>query len=245
MSHTLAAMHYAVLILLTSLGVAAESDPDVDAALPGTARRLIDQASENVAKARASYLAAALKEQAKLLASLAKELDAQTRAGKLEAALAVKARIEKIQGGSLLAEAEQAGETDLLGNPLGKPIPKDAVEYNGHHYLFVTEPLTWTKAKAACEAVGGHLVVIENSKEQNAVRELTHGRSSWLGLTDEAMEGKWVWLDGSPCRYNEWNGGEPNDSAGVEDHAQMLEDGRWNDINVDARVGGYVCEWER
>ena len=70
--------------------------------------------------------------------------------------------------------------------------------------------------------MGGHLAVV-TSEEQN--RFLTGAgveTGSPVGLawaTDEQVEGQWVWVDGSPLRYSNWDtvGKQPNNKRGVED----------------------------
>ena len=36
------------------------------------------------------------------------------------------------------------------------------------------------------------------------------GDTFWLGGSDEASEGSWVWSDGSPVTVSYWAGSEPN-----------------------------------
>ncbi|MBI1302850.1 MAG: hypothetical protein GC172_03555 [Phycisphaera sp.] len=96
---------------------------------------------------------------------------------------------------------------------------------------------TWTASEALAVALGGHLVSINDQAEQDFV----HGnfgnlggvdRRIWIGFNDLASEGSWEWTDGSPAKYTNWNGGEPNNSGGVEHYAELLgSNGRWNDIN--------------
>jgi hypothetical protein len=96
---------------------------------------------------------------------------------------------------------------------------------------------TWTASEALAVALGGHLVSIGDQAEQDFV----HGnfgnlggvdRRIWIGFTDEAAEGSFAWSDGTPAKYTNWNPGEPNNSGGVEDYAELLgSSGRWNDLN--------------
>ena len=60
--------------------------------------------------------------------------------------------------------------------------------------------------------------------------------NSWIGFTDEATEGDWVWTTGEDVVYTNWAAGEPNDSNDGEDCAEMWGQGAWNDL---------TCDWER
>jgi hypothetical protein len=111
--------------------------------------------------------------------------------------------------------------------------------YNGHSYYRSTGSMTWTDARQACINMGGHLVTITSSGENNFV--FNTWPSGWIGFTDEAVEGQWRWVTGESVVYTNWNGGEPN-NAGNEDYAQFVNGGRWNDLpNVSLP---YVLEFE-
>lgn len=101
---------------------------------------------------------------------------------------------------------------------------------------------TWTASEALAQALGGHLVSIGDQAEQDFVAA-NFGqlggtdRRLWIGFTDRKSEGLWTWSDGTPAKYTNWNGGEPNNANAVEHFAEMLgSSGRWNDLN-DAGAG--------
>ncbi len=99
---------------------------------------------------------------------------------------------------------------------------------------------SWTDAQAACVARGGGLVQIEDEAELAFL--VNAGVSgTWLGLTDQSSEGTWLWADGSAVPYTNWAEGEPNDSGGVEDCADLRGDGTWNDLDCNA-TRAFVCE---
>ena len=99
--------------------------------------------------------------------------------------------------------------------------------YNGHSYYRSTGSMLWTDAKQACINMGGHLVTIANTAEQTFV--FNTWPSGWIGFTDEAVEGSFVWVTGEPVLYTNWNPGEPN-NAGNEDYTQFVSGGKWNDL---------------
>lgn len=101
---------------------------------------------------------------------------------------------------------------------------------------------TWTASEALAVALGGHLVSIGSAAEQAFVHTNFGNlggvdRRIWIGFNDAATEGVFQWSDGTPATYANWNPGEPNNSGGVEDYAELLgSNGRWNDLN-DAGAG--------
>lgn len=112
--------------------------------------------------------------------------------------------------------------------------------YNGHSYYRSTGSAFWLTAKANCDAMGGHLVTVTTSAENNFIYNLWP--SGWIGLTDEVTEGTWKWVTGETYSYTSWNPGEPN-NAGNEDYVQFVGSGRWNDLPNNQSLP-YVLEFE-
>ena len=129
---------------------------------------------------------------------------------------------------------------------------------NGHSYR-LTEPMSWFDAEAQAQAWGGHLVTLNNAAEETWIKD-TFGRFEhfWIGFSDIAEEGIWVWSSGEPVTYTNWDavGNEPNnccectDYPGCEDAAVMNwkadeGDGNsfgdyWNDLAPDGWTRGVV-----
>jgi hypothetical protein len=111
--------------------------------------------------------------------------------------------------------------------PIGK--------FNGHWYYTSTETATWQNAKIACANIAGgngHLVTI-TSAEENEFMLVSEG-AYWIGCTDEAVEGIWVWITGEPFIYTNWANGEPNNNGIGEDYGEMFGSNStpsrtWND----------------
>jgi len=129
-------------------------------------------------------------------------------------------------------------------------------ERGGHAYLMCDPAgggLTFNAAKAACEANGYHLVVIDDNAENTWLRDqVSRSGDWWLGLTDTATEGTYVWLDGTRAcpagkvdgpPYCHWRGGRPNGGTG-ENCVRMEADqgsGEWNDLSCGSTLA-YMCE---
>ncbi len=157
----------------------------------------------------------------------------------------------------------------LMPAAFAATIPQDAMRYRGHYYYAYSDVKTWTQAKEACEAVGGHLATITSAEEQQKVTEYLTGLSNcsgyWLGATDQVEEGQWRWITGENWSYENWDEAQPDNyvsADNVSPTGQKDEDylgvaigernwagnGRWNDF-ADNHTGsdtalGYLCEWD-
>ncbi|XP_076735808.1 C-type lectin domain family 4 member E-like [Maylandia zebra] len=91
-------------------------------------------------------------------------------------------------------------------------------KHGGKCYYFSISQLSWKQSRDECRAKGGDLVKIDSREEQafleRRVRELMkEGEDKfWIGLTDSAVEGRWLWVDGSLLdeSLKFWAGKEPN-----------------------------------
>ncbi|WP_405219711.1 C-type lectin domain-containing protein [Lentisalinibacter sediminis] len=121
------------------------------------------------------------------------------------------------------------------------------------------EGITWSGADAAADSLGDGwtLASITSQDEFDLIVSLLPSAPAnrthyWIGGTDFADEGTWVWIDGESFGpYEAWWGGEPNNS-GDEDYLAM--DFRsdspsgwgWNDapdgVSSIVPVGGFVVK---
>ncbi len=101
-------------------------------------------------------------------------------------------------------------------------------QYNNHHYYCSTYPANWADAQAASLSNGGYLAVLNSVNESNLLAPML-GSSAWIGLTDEASEGTWNWVNGDPVTYTNWYPGQPNNYNGNQDYGELLNTGQWND----------------
>ncbi len=114
-----------------------------------------------------------------------------------------------------------------------------AYTYNGHCYELVSSGANgaWANAELAANALGGNLVTINDAAEEVWLRSVfSSSERYWIGFTDQAVEGTWVWASGEAVTYTNWNGGEPNNMMPPnplgEDYAVMnwnTSNGAWND----------------
>lgn len=133
------------------------------------------------------------------------------------------------------------------------------VIWNGSEYGLVdAEGISWTSANAAVAAMGGgwHLATITSAAENDFVEASLLPASPvnrshyWLGATDAASEGSFLWLTGEPFSFTDWAGDEPNNSGNEDYLAYDFRSGAgwaWNDApdNLGTAYGfarGYVIE---
>jgi hypothetical protein len=124
---------------------------------------------------------------------------------------------------------------------------------NGHFYRPISTGATYTNARTLAsqqtfKGQQGYLVTITSASEDQFIFNNVPQSNIWFALTDEASEARWTidagpekgtlikinngQLNGNiPGQYNNWAGGEPNDS-GNEDYAVTKWGGgsQWNDL---------------
>ena len=121
--------------------------------------------------------------------------------------------------------------------------------YNDHLYLRYDGSYNWASSEAYAQRLGGHLVSLNDEDENEMINGLVSDGTSgsyYIGFSDYAEEGKWVWTDGSSAEYTNWNNGEPNGRTS-ENYAHFYKGtGKWNDeqggTSVHVGTCGFVVE---
>ena len=135
--------------------------------------------------------------------------------------------------------------------------PASYTQFATGSYRIEDTVLTWAQAERGChldqesEPISGHthLVVASNDTELVAVHQLAGpARIPWIGLTDDAIEGQFVWVTSEPivppyppAKDAPWSVGEPNDANGGEDCVDMQFTGTINDDKCDYQKSS-ICE---
>lgn len=127
---------------------------------------------------------------------------------------------------------------------------------DGISYFFsgdaYNEMVTWYNASRLCQSRGMILAEIRTRVdhfrlfkifEENQIR-LTEQK--WIGGSDDAGEGKWVWVsDASEIKYPNWNTNQPDNAGNVEHFMSLMESDnnygfRWNDKPARSLLP-YIC----
>jgi len=175
-----------------------------------------------------------------------------------------------------------------LASPL--VLAGEIFEFGGHTYKIISEPATWEEAASAAAEMSlagkpGYLARIDSAEENDAVlgallanlteEQLLESVANdgsdtafiWLGGSDIAVEGRWIWsnngeqfwqgdYNGTPVddRFTNW-GVQPDSATAAEDALGMSmadwpapffdlgSSGEWNDLNTNNRLF-FVVEFE-
>jgi hypothetical protein len=64
----------------------------------------------------------------------------------------------------------------------------------------------------------------------------------WIGLSDLAKEGSFVWNSNNPANYRNWEIGEPNGVTNENCGNYFANRPTWNDMACDFKENQQMCE---
>jgi len=110
---------------------------------------------------------------------------------------------------------------------------------DGNSYKFHSERLTWDAAQDVCAKECAFLAMEKSDATHSYIMQSYH-KHMWLGVTDKAKEGVFLYVDGTPVQKTYWAKREPNDLRG-EDCVERLTTGQWNDQSCSDRLS-FLCQ---
>lgn len=128
-------------------------------------------------------------------------------------------------------QIDASARTDAPVGSIDGPLPADAgvdarpcmggdaagTAPDGSCLVHVFAPVNYADARTACTAMGAHLAVLRDSTLDTFAESFIGARDTWIGLADTAVEGTFVWDDGSGLTFTNWHTGEPNDGDDTYD----------------------------
>ena len=84
---------------------------------------------------------------------------------------------------------------------------------NGECLVMIATPATYVDAQAACAAMNAHLAYLKNAALDAAAETFVGSNNTFIGASDRAIEGTFVWDDGTPLGFTNWHTGEPNNGG--------------------------------
>ena len=120
---------------------------------------------------------------------------------------------------------------------------------------FIRVRLTWFEAQEFCYQNEGYLAEITSNEEDSLLDKfLLEDLQYWIGLSDIANEGTWVWQDSHMiAEYTNWAPHQPNYFAGENCalKALWLYEGKpgWHNFGCAHSIGGStaihaLCEYD-
>ena len=124
----------------------------------------------------------------------------------------------------------------------------------GHGYYLLSHN-TWTASESEATSLGGHLVTINDSAENQWVYDtfaplaishdpqFTRRVHLWIGFSDAAVEGNFTWASGEPVSFTHWETIQPNNNCCDQDYVHIRgpvtrstneQSGFWNDFYDEA-----------
>jgi hypothetical protein len=126
----------------------------------------------------------------------------------------------------------------------------------GNCFVFNLAPKTWAAANTACLAMPGKLATITSATQNTMIATLTAGHVTFIGASDTATEGTFLWSDGSALAYNNFRSGVPDNGGGgqYQEDCLVIEGNKtpndsWDDRPCDpsevptSGSFAYLCEY--
>ena len=125
----------------------------------------------------------------------------------------------------------------------------EAASDGSTYFVACLANITWSQADGQCQAAGyDGLAKVTSGSENNFIEALAAPLYSakyvyyWIGLTDSASEGDYLWSDGSSLgSYSNWDSGEPDGGNISNEDCMIVRNWLWHDDTCD-NGRNYICD---
>ncbi|XP_067307388.1 ladderlectin-like [Pseudorasbora parva] len=129
-----------------------------------------------------------------------------------------------------------------IGNA-GQMCPCGWTKFGLRCYKFFPQRVNWVAAQRNCQSFGANLASVHSRAENNFLLGLLPSLSTntWIGGHDAAIEGQWLWNDGTAYDFASWCSREPNNRR-VENCLMIswTANNCWNDASCSTPMAS-IC----
>ena len=114
--------------------------------------------------------------------------------------------------------------------------------FRGHDYYITDVRASVFDARVDAIDLRGTLASLNSAEEETWLRERVGNEKLFIGFSDEALEGEFIWDSGEAVTYTNWAPNEPNDHGNGEDFVLMNWNsrGEWNDMRGNANYRAVI-----
>ncbi|XP_057698485.1 C-type lectin domain family 4 member M-like isoform X2 [Corythoichthys intestinalis] len=156
--------------------------------------------------------------------------------------------LQSVEISSMSSVVDHLRATVTRLNTTTKVCPSNWKKFDTSCYFASKTKDTWYSSRDFCKNKKAHLVIINSHEEMKFVNNLFSSpgiEKIWIGLTDQGVEGHWVWMDGTPLSLQFWAVGQPNRYSDNQDCGEFWYrssgNAEWNDANCSS-YRYWVCE---